>query len=178
MVDDAARIDGYAGALLDVASAEGDREGITDELQRIAAAFRQSEDLRVTLSDPLVPFERKQGVISDLIGSRASGVTVSLVNLLVGAGRIRDLEAIAARMGELSAEAEEATVAEVRTAIEIDDATIARLTDKLSAATGKRVKTRVIVDPNVVGGVVAKVGDTVFDGSVASRLQELREAWG
>jgi F-type H+-transporting ATPase subunit delta len=47
----------------------------------------------------------------------------------------------------------------------------------LAAATGKRIKANVIVDPGVIGGVVAKVGDTVFDGSVRSRLQELREAW-
>ena len=68
-------------------------------------------------------------------------------------------------------------MAEVRSAIELDAATISRLEAKLAAATGKRIKANVIVDTSVVGGLVAKVGDTVFDGSVRSRLQELREAW-
>jgi F-type H+-transporting ATPase subunit delta len=55
---------------------------------------------------------------------------------------------------------------------------VARLEERLSAATGKRVQVTVIVDPSVVGGVVTKIGDTVFDGSVKSRLDELREQWG
>jgi len=103
---------------------------------------------------------------------------VSMVNMLVANGRIAEFSAIARRAVEIAAEAQQAVVAEVRSAIELDDATLARLTSKLSAVTGKKILPKVIVDPTVVGGVVAKVGDTVFDGSVANRLQELREAWG
>ena len=124
MIDEATsrelRIDGYAAAMLDIARAEGDPDGLSDELIRVAAAFGQSEELRATLRDPLIPFERKQGVVDDLLGGRASRVTVSLVNLLVGAGRIGDFGAIAERMATLAAEAEEYTIAEVRTAVELD----------------------------------------------------------
>jgi F-type H+-transporting ATPase subunit delta len=182
MIDEATsrkmRIEGYAAAMLDVARAEGDPDGLSDELIRVAGAFGQSEELRSVLRDPLIPFERKQGVVDDLLGGRASQVTISLVNLLVGAGRIGDFSAIAQRMASLAAETEEYTIAEVRTAFELDEATLARLTEKLAAATGRRIKPRVVVDPTLLGGVVAKVGDTVFDGSVRSRIQDLREAWG
>ena len=98
--------------------------------------------------------------------------------MLVANGRASDLAPVARRALDLAAEGEEAVVAEVRSAIDLDQATVDRLAAKLSAATGLKVQPQVVVDPSLVGGVVAKVGDTVFDGSVASRLQELREAWG
>jgi F-type H+-transporting ATPase subunit delta len=170
-------VDGYARAMLDVAGAEADTERLSDELVRVATAFGKSEELQGTLSDPLIPFEKKQGIISDLIGKRASGVTVSLVNMLVGVGRIKDFSAIAKRMMELAAEAEGEVVADVTSAIELDAATQERLATRLAEVTGKRVKLNVTVDPSVVGGLVAQVEDTLFDGSVRSRLLELREAW-
>lgn len=170
-------VDGYARAMLDVIEAEGDAERLSDELTRVAMEFGESEELAGALRDPLIPFEKKQAIISDLIGKRASGVTVSLVNMLIGVGRIKDLSAITQRMIELAAEAEGDVLAVVTSAVELDAATQERLAAKLSAVTGKRVKLHVVVDPSVIGGLVAQVEDTLFDGSVRSRLQDLREAW-
>jgi F-type H+-transporting ATPase subunit delta len=171
-------IDGYAEALLAVARAEGDAEGISDELFTVAQSFSTSNELRETLSDMRVPTERKLAVISDLLGARASDTTISLVEMLVSTGRIRDFVGIAGRMSELAAAAEDQVVAEVRSAIPLDEATLNRLADRLAEKTGKPVSVRAVVDPSVIGGVVARVGDTIFDGSVRNRLQELREAWG
>jgi F-type H+-transporting ATPase subunit delta len=170
-------IDGYARAMLDVIEAEGDAERLSDELARVATEFGESEQLAGALRDPLIPFEKKQAIISDLIGKRASAVTVSLINMLVGVGKIQDFAAISKRMIELAAEAEGDVLAVVTSAVELDTATQDRLAAKLSAVTGKRVKLHVVVDPTVIGGLVAQVEDTLFDGSVRSRLQDLREAW-
>jgi F-type H+-transporting ATPase subunit delta len=161
-------IEGYARAMLDVVEAEGDADRLSDELFRVAREFGESEELEGALGDRLIPFERKQSIISDLIGKRASAVTVSLVNMLVGVDKIADLPAITRRMMELAAEAEGEVVADVTSAIELDAATQQRLAATLSEVT---------VDPSVVGGLVAQVEDTLFDGSVRSRLQDLREAW-
>ncbi len=170
-------IDGYAQALLGVVGAEGDADRLSDELFRVAQAFGESEELQGALSDPLLPFEKKQGIVSDLIGKRASGVTVSLVNMLIGVGKVKDFSAITKRMMEMAAEAEGEVVADVTSAIELDAATQERLTARLAEVTGKKVKLHVKIDPTVVGGLVAQVEDTLFDGSVRSRLLELREAW-
>lgn len=170
-------IDGYARAVLEIVEAEGDTDRLSDELSSVAHEFGESEELQGALSDPLIPFERKQSIISDLIGIRASAVTVSVVNLLVGVGKVNDLPAITRRVFELAAEAEGEVVADVTSAIELDAATQERLAARLSQVTGKRVRVHVTVDPSVVGGLVAQVGDTLFDGSVRSRLQDLREAW-
>jgi F-type H+-transporting ATPase subunit delta len=171
-------IEGYAVGLLEIAAAEGGKDVVADELSRIARAFERSEELRNTLSDIKVPVELKKAAVTEILDGRASKVSIALINLLVGAGRSGDFVAIADRMAQLAAEREELTLAEVRAAIELDEATVARLEARLAEATGKRVKVKVVVDPSVVGGVVTKIGDTVFDGSVKSRLQELREAWG
>ena len=171
-------IEGYAAALLAVARAEGDLDRISDELFQVAQAFAGADDLQETLSDSRVPTERRLAVVSDLLGSRASATTISLVEMLVSTGRIKDFAAIAGHMTELAAAAEEQVVAEVRSAIALDDATVDRLAERLAAATGKRISVRTVIDPSVIGGVVARVDDTIFDGSVRNRLQELREVWG
>lgn len=173
-----ARIDGYAAAVLDVARAEGDQAGLSDELFQVAQAFEASDELRETLTDRRIPLDRKRGVVQDVLGGRVADATIGVVDLLVATGRIGEFGEIARRAIDMAAAQEEAVVAEVRSAVALDDATVARLTAKLGEVTGRKVKPQVVVDPDVVGGLVVKVGDTVFDGSVRSRLDELREAWG
>ena len=169
------RIDGYAAAILEFAKAEGELDRIGDELFRIARAFESSNELREALTDPRLAAERKKAVVDDLLGGKSSPLAVNLVNFVVGLGRASDLPAIADRLAERAALARSRVIAEVRTAVELDAATIARLTASLSRATGKDVEVKTVVDPTVIGGVVARVGDVIIDGSVSHRLQELRE---
>ena len=169
------RIEGYASAILEIARAEGQLERVGDELFRIARAFESSNPLREALTDPRIPAERKKGVIDDLLGAKTLPLTVNLVSFVVNAGRASDLPAIADRVAARAAATRSKAIAEVRTAIELDNATIARLTAALKAATGKDVEVKVVVDPTVIGGVVTRVGDIVIDGTVSHRLQQLRE---
>lgn len=171
-------IDGYAAALLEVARAEGDPAGLTDEIYQAAKAIAASPELRDTLADPQVPAGRKQGIVEDLLGPRASQPTVAAVGMLVGAGQTGHLSDIAARMAELAAEREGTVLAEVRSAVSLDAEQITRLEAALSKATRRRVEAKVVVDESVIGGLVAKIGDTVFDGTVKSRFDDMRERWG
>ncbi len=173
----AAVLDGYASGLLAIGQAEDGGEALANELFAIGRAFDGSDELRDAITNPQIPVERKQNLLSQVLTGRASSMSIALVNMLVSAGKARDITDIGRLMIEKAALSQELTVAEVRSAIELDPETVSRLEAKLSSATGKRIKANVIVDPSVVGGLVAKVGDTVFDGSVSSRLQELREAW-
>ena len=95
--------------------------------------------------------------------------------MVVGADRAGELPAIVERFLELSAEQRQHEVAEVRAAVALDDQVRDRLAQALSHATGKQVEVKVVIDPNVLGGVVARIGDTVIDGSVRHRLDQLKE---
>jgi F-type H+-transporting ATPase subunit delta len=172
------RIDGYANALFEVASVEGSLESVENELFQLARALESSDELRSTLTDAAIPVERRQAIVEDLLSNRASPVTVALVSFVVGSGRARDLPAIIDRLVERAALAKSKVVAEVRTAVPLTDDQRTRLADALGKATGKSVEVKAIVDRSVLGGVVAQIGDTVIDGSVRSRLEQLREAIG
>lgn len=172
------QIDGYAAAILEFAKAEGQLETVGDELFQIARTFDSSSELRDSLADPRLPIDRKQGIISDLLGTKASALTVNLINFVIGVGKARDLPAIADRLVDKAASARHRAVAEVRSAIELDADTVRRLEEGLGAATGKTVEAKVVIDPSILGGIVARVGDVVIDGSVKGRLQDLREEFG
>jgi len=169
------RIDGYANALFEVARVEGSMTSVENELFAFSQALQSSDELRSTLTDAAVPVERRQGVVQDLLGERASPVTANLVAFVVGAGRARDLPAIIERLVARAAEAKDKVVAEVRTAIPLTDDQRERLAASLDRATGKSVEIKSIVDPTVLGGVLATIGDSVIDGTVRSRLDQLRE---
>jgi F-type H+-transporting ATPase subunit delta len=170
------RIDGYAAAILEFAKAEGELDRVGDELFRIARAFESSDPLRDALTDPRLPLDRKKAIVDDLLGAKTSSLSVNLVNFVVALGRATELPAIADRLAARAAAGRKRVLAEVRAAFELDADTIARLEASLSSATGKDVEVKSVVDPSVIGGVVARVGDLVIDGSVSHRLQELREA--
>jgi F-type H+-transporting ATPase subunit delta len=169
------RIDGYAAAAYELASAEGELDRVEQELFTVARAVETSAELRQALTDPRLPLDRKETIVRDVVGAHASRVTVNLVSMFVAQGRAGDLPKIAASLAAKRAAAVGKAVAEVRTAVPLDEATVARLAAALERRTGRQVEVRTIVDPSVLGGVVARVGDTVIDGSIARRLRSLRE---
>jgi len=171
-----ARADTYADALLGVARAEGAVERVEDELFKVARTFEANDALRSTLTDPAIPVERRAGVVEELLGRRANALTTAMVSFVVAAGRAHDLPAIIDRFVARAAELRAEAVAEVRTAYPLDAEQQARLAEALGRATNKRVTVKVIIDESVLGGIVARIGDTVIDGSVRSRLEQLREA--
>lgn len=170
------KVHGYATGLLEVARAEGQADRVGDELFRIARSFESAPDLREALVDPQVPTERKLGIVGDILGEKASPVTVSLVKFVVEMGQARHLPDIADSLAERLAAQRDREVAEVRSAVELDDETLQRLEQALNSATGKRVEIKAVVDPSVIGGVVARVGDVVIDGSVQRRFRSLRQS--
>lgn len=172
------RIDGYATALFEVARVEGSLDEVEDELFRFARTLEGNDELRAMLTDDAMPAERRRGVVADLLGAKASPVTTNLISLVVGAGRARELPAIIDQLVRRAAAEHDRAVAEVRSAIPLDDDQRARLAEALGQATGKTVEVKVIVDPSVLGGIVAQVGDTVIDGTIRNRLDQLRETIG
>lgn len=171
------RTEAYATALFGVARSEGSLAEVEDELFRFSRTLQANDELRTTLTDAALPVSRRQQVVEDLLGGRANPITTSLVSMVVGTGRAHDLPTIIAELVRLSAAEANKEVAEVRSAIPLSDDQKARLADALGQATGKQVEVKVVIDPTVLGGLVAQVGDTVIDGSIRAKLDQLKTAF-
>jgi F-type H+-transporting ATPase subunit delta len=169
------RVEAYANALLEVARVEGHLAEIEDELFRFARTFESSDELRMALSDPALPADRRVAVVEELLGGKALRASVALSSFVVAAGRAGELPEIVDRFVELAAAEQRRAVAEVRSAVPLSGEQTDRLREALNHATGKDVDVKVVVDPSVLGGVVARVGDVVIDGSVRRRLEQLKE---
>lgn len=168
-------IRGYAEALFRVVQAEGDLDRVEDELYRFAKILESNHELKQALSDQGIDRVQRAKILDELLADKVSPHTMGLLTFVVEQGRGRQLPEILELTSELAAEARQAVVAEVRTAVELDDSQRDDLAKALSKATGKKVEVKVILDPSVIGGVVAKVGDTIIDGSIKHRLDKLKE---
>jgi F-type H+-transporting ATPase subunit delta len=169
-----ARIEGYARALFEIARADGTLDEVEDELFRFARSYESSDALRNAITDEHVPLDKRQAIVEDLLDGKATPTTVQLVSMVVGSGRGRDLPAIVDSLVQRASSAKQLDVAEVRTAVALSDDQQARLKAALENATGKQLNLKAVVDPSVVGGVVATVGDTVIDDSVRTRIDQLK----
>lgn len=170
------RVTKYAEALFAVAKAEGRLDDVEDELFRFARVLEGSDELREALTDPHIPASRRQQIVEDLLGGRATELTTALVSMVVAAGRTSVLPAIADAVVAMSAAEGHKAVAEVRSAIQLTDDQRARLASSLATKVGGPVEVKVIIDPEVMGGLITQIGDTVIDGSVRYRLSQLRES--
>lgn len=170
------KIAGYADALLAVARAEGNLESTRSQLRDVARAVEGNDELRATLSNNLLPAATRTQIVDDLLAGKASDVTRSLVGMIVSAGRGADLGAIVSAFGAAAASSSGNRVAVVRSAVALSEDQKARLGQALSASAGAPVELENVVDPDVIGGAVTTIGDTVIDGSLRTRLSQMHDA--
>ena len=168
-------ITGYAEALFKVVQAEGELDRVEDELFRFGKLLETNHELKQALSDQSIDKIQRVKVLDELLSDKVSPHTLGLLAFVVEQGRARQLPQILKGLSDLAAEARNSVVAEVRSAIPLDAKQRKELAAALSKATGKKVEVKVLVDPSVIGGIVAKVGDTVIDGTVKRRLEQLKE---
>jgi F-type H+-transporting ATPase subunit delta len=165
----------YADALFKVAKAEGVLGSVEDQLFEFGKALETNTRLREALTDATLPTSNKDDLIRELLGDRAHPLTVSLLGMVVEAGRAREIPSIVEELAAMAAGERDRVLAEVRAAVDLSAQQRTKIAEALSRATGKQVDVKVIVDPSVVGGVVAHVGDLVFDGTVRTRLADAKQ---
>ncbi|MEI2640103.1 MAG: ATP synthase F1 subunit delta [Microthrixaceae bacterium] len=167
----------YADAAFAIASAEGNVAEVEDELFRFGRILQSNDELRDVLTNQLLPVDRRQQIVEDVLEGKATRATVAIVSMLVNLGRISDLPKIVDQLVGRSARVTGKQVAEVRTAVALTEDQIARLAEALKSRTNQDITVRNIVDPKVMGGVVTQIGDSVLDGSVRTRLNRVRDAF-
>jgi F-type H+-transporting ATPase subunit delta len=166
----------YAKALLDVASTEADVGKVGDELDAFVALVHQQGTLNRVLMNPAVPTPRKRAAVAELTRlARVSPVVAKLLVLLAERDRLVLLKDLAAAYRDMLMERQNVVRAEVTSASPLAAANTEAIEQRLAAVTGKRVSMVTRVDNEILGGIVARVGSTVYDASIATQLRKIRE---
>jgi F-type H+-transporting ATPase subunit delta len=165
----------YAKALYELAAESKQVDKVRGDLADLAKTFETSAELRALVENPaFTPDTKKKaiGAIAQRMG--ASALVVSTLKLLVDRRRISAIGELSEAFATIAERRSGRVRAEIITATPLPDAYYAQLEKTLSEVTGRQVTIQKRTDPSIIGGVVARVGDTVFDGSIANRLKDLR----
>jgi F-type H+-transporting ATPase subunit delta len=149
-------------------------DDMEDGLFRFGRVVAGQSALRAALADPSLPAERKQGLTGALLQGKVPAATLRLISQMAAHPRGRSLTAALDMCAGVAARRRQQLIAVVRTAVELSAAQCRRLADALAASYGHRVHLNVVIDPSVVGGISVQIGDELIDGTVASRLAEVR----
>lgn len=167
----------YANALLELGLEEGDLETLVRDLGALAEAWNASTELRNAVENPQVALAAKKAAVVQVASALAVGATArNAALLLVDRRRAQALPYVATTLRELADVRKGVVRAQVSTAAPLSEAYYARLQAQLERLTGMRVVVERHTDPSLIGGVVTRIGDRIFDGSVRSRLDSMREA--
>jgi len=168
----------YARALFDVVLAQqGDLDRAGQELEGFAALVSAHPALEAVVANPAVPAAKKRAVV-DAIVAQAGDVSAPVARtlaLLADRDRLALVPQIARASAERLLDHRQIVRADVTTAVPLDEAKTAAMADALGRATGRKVLIDARVDPSILGGVVARVGSVVYDGSVARQLDRMKE---
>jgi F-type H+-transporting ATPase subunit delta len=167
----------YARALLDVAQKENaDLNRIEADLARFAALLDQHEALRKVLFSPVVPTGRKRDAVSAIVQQlEVHPIVGKLLMLLAERDRVIVLSDLLATYRQRLLDVQHVVRAEVTTAAPISPAQTSDIEQNLARITGRTVRLTTRVDPQILGGLVARVGDTIYDGSITGHLQRMKQ---
>jgi F-type H+-transporting ATPase subunit delta len=169
----------YARAVLDLGIAQNNLDKLGADLRGLAAAMHTSPELVASLSNPALRRAERKKIVEGLLARLAAHATSkNIVFLLLDRERLGELPMISREVdAQIEARAGRVT-AEVTSAVELSPAQLTQLTATLERLSGKKVHVERKQDPTLLGGVVAKVGDVVYDGSVRTQLRALRDELG
>jgi F-type H+-transporting ATPase subunit delta len=165
----------YAKAFADIAIAQGAPQTAVKQLADFGDAFTESAELRNFLSSPAVDTKAKHRVIEKILAKQsASRIVRNFLFVILDHHRSHMLPEIIAAVQEVVRQRQGIAEAEVSSAVELSSAQKAELAKTLSRLTGKRIEPKYSIDSELLGGAIARVGDTIYDGSLRSRLMEMR----
>ncbi|MBD2100611.1 ATP synthase F1 subunit delta [Leptolyngbya sp. FACHB-261] len=164
----------YAEALMSLAQGQNLVERFGSDVQGLLDLLTQSEDLREFLANPLTKGEDKKAVLRSLLTEQVHPYTLSFLLLLVDRRRILFLEQIGKHFQALLRKLNQVALAEVTTAVELNEAQQGTIREKALQMTGARdVELNIAVDPDLIGGVIIRVGSQVVDASIQGQLRRI-----
>lgn len=167
----------YAKALFAVAQEENAFDEYSKALNEVAAAFAQFPEVKDGLSNPIYPLDVRAKVMDYIVGQLGvEGVIKNFLNLIVQKKRAEFLPEIAEAFQALVDQHNNVCQGTVVSAAELSDELKEKVRQTLEKLTGKKVQLSAEVDPSIIGGIIARVGDLVLDGSIKSQLTGLKES--
>jgi F-type H+-transporting ATPase subunit delta len=163
----------YASAVFDLALRQNTLERTLEDVQGLSLLFSK-HTLAYLLREPRVPLQRKEKALRQSLSDRILPTSLNLALLVVQRGLVELMPAIARELEQMVLDFNNQAVAEVTTAAPLDSRQQALVQQALAQRTGKTILLQTKVNPAILGGVVARVGDQVIDGSVQQRLQALK----
>lgn len=164
----------YAAALADVLGAKGSSREVQDELIAWESMIRSSELLQQVFANPTVAYDQKRSLLEDLIKrTKVQQTTANFLRILVKNQRLTDLAEINKRLAQVLDERSGMVAAHVTTARPVSEEIKKSLRGRLSTITGKDVRLSFVIDETLIGGMVTRVGSTVYDGSISNQLRQL-----
>jgi F-type H+-transporting ATPase subunit delta len=163
----------YAEAAFEIGRKDGTLDAWERDLAALGSALRHP-DLRRLAEHPAVAFSDKERVLRRVVGDGVSREALSLVLLMIRRGRPGAIDRMIAHFGKLLRRERGIALAEVRTALPLDDEQRAAVGERLTQLTGERVEMNETVDEALIGGIAVRIGDTLYDASVRNRLERLR----
>jgi F-type H+-transporting ATPase subunit delta len=166
----------YAMALADVVMARGEAQEVKEELAAWGEMMQSNEQLLEVFRNPTIPYDQKQKVLSTLIArSRVRPTTANFLQVLLQNQRLAELGEVNKRFAQVLDERSGVVSAQVTTARPVPQSSQEALRAKLTAMTGKSVRLSFETDEELIGGIVTRIGSTIYDGSVRNQLQQVKE---
>jgi F-type H+-transporting ATPase subunit delta len=167
----------YAKALLEIGKEDGLLEAYGEDLAKVVALFDVSGELETALANPAFALDERMGILATFLEKlELKPISVNFIKLLLDRGRIDAARAINQIYEQLLDEEHGIKRAEVVAATGLDEEAVSSLKGTLKKLVGQEVQLEVKEDPSLIGGVVARVGDLVLDGSVKSQLESLKDS--
>jgi F-type H+-transporting ATPase subunit delta len=163
----------YAEAAFQTGRADGTLDAWERDMATIGGLIGHPE-LRRLLQHPAIPFAEKERVLRAVMGRAVAPAAVNLVLLMARRGRPGAIQPMIAHFAELLRRERGIALAEIRTALPLDDGQRADVAARLRSLTGSQVEMNETVDPELIGGIAVRIGDRLYDASVRSRLERLR----
>ena len=166
----------YAVALADVVASRGEAREVGEELAAWDALMRSNPQLLEVFRHPTIPHEQKRAVLEELIGrARPRPTTANFLKVLLQNHRLADLSEVSAQFAQELDRRAGMVTAEVTTARPVPADAREALRARLGELTGRTVRLQFEVDEALIGGVVTRIGSTLYDGSVRGQLQQMRQ---
>lgn len=164
----------YAAALVAAAIKADVTDQVVGQIDELTGVLRDNPQLQAAFASPRVSEEEKCRIIDRLFGSSYHPVLVNLLKVMARRGRLGHVAAVAHAADGIHDEMMGRVVAKVKTAVPLDDNLRKQIVDRLSQSLSAEVRLRESVDPSLIGGMVIRVGDKVFDSSVSNRLAQMQ----